>query len=63
MAHHIETTSTKTAYGRFSRRLKAFAIDWIIVYHHGNDVTSSGGARPVDAVNRPDSRPIEGKRL
>jgi uncharacterized RDD family membrane protein YckC len=31
MAHHIETTSTKTAYGRFSRRLKAFAIDWIII--------------------------------
>jgi len=31
MAHHIDTTSAKTAYGRFSRRLKAFAIDWIII--------------------------------
>lgn len=31
MAHQIETTSAKIAYGRFSRRLKAFAIDWIII--------------------------------
>jgi uncharacterized RDD family membrane protein YckC len=31
MAHHVETTSAKPAYGRFSRRLKAFVIDWIII--------------------------------
>jgi uncharacterized RDD family membrane protein YckC len=31
MADHVETGSTKTAYGRFSRRLRAFVIDWIII--------------------------------
>jgi membrane protease YdiL (CAAX protease family) len=31
MAHHAEAALTKTAYGRFSRRLRAFVIDWIII--------------------------------
>jgi uncharacterized RDD family membrane protein YckC len=31
MTHHAKTAPTKTAYGRFSRRLRAFVIDWIII--------------------------------
>ena len=31
MANHAEPTLAHAAYGRFSRRLRAFLIDWIII--------------------------------